>query len=75
MDLFQTPAIRTDDMTPSEWQAQLKQMLSRAEATQQYRLGLMSPDDFADALATHGIVDPYRLADGWERGAIWPGTP
>lgn len=74
MDLFQTPAIRTDDMTPSEWQAQLKQMLRRAEATQQYRMGLISPEDFADALATHGIADPYLLADGWERGLIWPGS-
>ena len=73
MDLFQTPAIRTDEMTPSEWQAQLKQMLARAEATQRYRLGLMSPDDFGDALSTYGVLDPYRLADGWERGEICPG--
>lgn len=74
MTLFQTSALYSDDLTPTEWESRLKQMLDRAEATQQYELGLMSPDDFADALATYGISDPYRLAEGWERGVIWPGV-
>lgn len=75
MDFFQTPAIYTDDLTSTEWESRLAQMLNRAEATQQYRLGLMSPEDFEDALATYGIPDPYKLADAWEGGVIWPGTP
>lgn len=75
MDLFQTPALYSDDLSPSEWKARLKQMLDRAQATQQYQLGLMSPEDFADALATYGIPDPYRLDDCWERGIVWPGVP
>jgi hypothetical protein len=75
MDFFQTPALYSDDLTPTEWESRLQQMLSRAEATQRYRLGLMNPEDFEDALHTYGIPDPYQVGECWDRGLIWPGTP
>lgn len=62
---FATPAIRTEDMTDSEWETELQLMLNRSEATNLYERGEISPQDFEDALATFGIPDPYRLDDVW----------
>ena len=74
MDIFQTPALYSDDLSPDEWQARLDQMFNRAEATQQYVAGQISPADFEDALATYGVSDPYRLAEMWELQQICRGV-
>lgn len=73
MDIFQTPAIYSGDLSPEEWQARISQMLNRAQATQQYRAGVLSPSDFEAVLFSEGIKDPYELGELWEAGQLWHG--
>lgn len=73
MDIFQTPALYSGDLSPEEWQARISQMLNRAEATQQYRAGVLSPSDFEAILFEEGIRDPYELDILWGRGQLWDG--
>lgn len=73
MDIFATPALYSHQLDPAEWQARVSAMLNRAEHTQKYVAGAMSPDDFAEALRMHGIADPWQLDKLWEDGQQCPG--
>lgn len=74
MSLFQTPAIRSEHLSPEEWQYKLDQMHRRACATQQWQMGQLTPGDLEQALRENGLADPRILHEFWSRGISHPGV-
>lgn len=68
LDLYlATPAIWTPEMDAAKWQAELDQMLLRSQMAHQFVDGIITPDQFENALHELG-VDVIATVEGWNEG-------
>jgi hypothetical protein len=64
---FWLPANTGPDVSDEEWQSEMDRMFAASLLVRQFVTGAISPDDFADGLASVGH-DPNELFDMWEEG-------
>ena len=55
-------------MDDDDWAVALDQSFDRALATRDFLDGLLSPDQFEDALNQFGISDPRTVEEAWSEG-------
>jgi len=67
-EFLSTPAIWLPGMDDGDWAAALDQSFDRALATRDFLDGLLSPDQFEDALNQFGIPDPRSVEEAWSEG-------
>jgi len=67
-EFLSTPAIWLPGMDDDDWAAALDQSFDRALATRDFLDGLLSPDQFEDALNHFGIPDPRSVEEAWSEG-------
>jgi len=67
-EFLSTPAIWLPGMDDDDWAAALDQSFDRALATRDFLDGLLSPDQFEDALNQFGIPDPRSVEEAWSEG-------
>jgi len=67
-EFLSTPAIWVPGMDDDDWAVALDQSFDRALATRDFLDGLLSPDQFEDALNQFGISDPRTVEEAWSEG-------
>jgi len=67
-EFLSTPAIWLPGMDDDDWAVALDQSFDRALATRDFLDGLLSPDQFEDALNQFGISDPRTVEEAWSEG-------
>jgi len=55
-------------MDDDDWAVALDQSFDRALVTRDFLDGLLSPDQFEDALNQFGISDPRTVEEAWSEG-------
>lgn len=69
---FALPAVITEDMTDEDWEEEMKRMFHASQATHKFVQGVLSPEDYQDALADLGH-NPYALEQIWSEGGTFSG--
>lgn len=64
---FWLPASTGPDVSDEEWQSEMDRMFAASLLTRDFVSGSISPDDFADGLASVGH-NPNELFEMWEEG-------
>jgi len=67
-EFLSTPAIWLPGMDDDDWAAALDQSFDRALVTRDFLDGLLSPDQFEDALNHFGIDNPRTVEEAWSEG-------